>query len=274
MFRIALICTFLYLVSFTQFSLAADDLAKTSQNPVGNIISVPIELWHHDGLGPDGDGDANNLVVKPVYPVTFGKTTLINRFILPYVGVDASSEGDDLGGISVPPRSVNESGLGNFQYQGFFTPAAPGNVIWGLGAAVEFPTNSSGLGSDKWSAGPTAVVLTMPGDWVIGALLQNIWSFAGPGDEPSVNKLTFQYFSNYNMSNGWYLTSTPINTANWEKDSSDQWTVPIGGGIGKLHKFGNQPVDFKLQAFSNVVTPEGAPDWSMMFSMKFLFPKK
>jgi hypothetical protein len=142
-----------------------------------------------------------------------------------------------------------------------------------VGAVLDFPTNTNGLGSDKWSAGPAALVLSMPGKWVLGALVQNLWSYAGPSDTISVNRLTFQYFINYNIDNGWYLTSTPINTADWERDSGDQWTVPLGGGIGKLHQFGKLPVDFKLQAFGNVQKPEGGPDWSMMFAMKFLFPK-
>ena len=61
--------------------------------------------------------------------------------------------------------------------------------------------------------------------------------------------------------------------ADWEKPSDNQWTVPVGGGIGKLHRFGKQPVDFKLQVYSNVEKPTGGPDWSMMFAVKFLFPK-
>ena len=113
----------------------------------------------------------------------------------------------------------------------------------------------------------------MPGNWVVGGLIQNIWSFAGPSDAPDVNKFTFQYFVNYNLSNGWYLTSTPVMTADWEKSSGEQWTIPLGGGIGKLARFGKQPVDFKLQAFGNVEKPEGGPEWSLQFAVKFLFPK-
>jgi hypothetical protein len=113
----------------------------------------------------------------------------------------------------------------------------------------------------------------MPGNWVLGGLVQNMWSFAGPSDADTVNKFTFQYFVNYNIANGWYLTSSPIITGNWEKDSSERWTVPLGGGVGKLSRFGKQPVDFKLQAFSNVEKPTGGPDWSMMLAVKFLFPK-
>jgi len=42
------------------------------------------------------------------------------------------------------------------------------------------PTNTNDrLGTDKWSAGPGAVVLAMPGKWVLGFLGYNLWSFAG-----------------------------------------------------------------------------------------------
>jgi hypothetical protein len=216
---------------------------------------------------------ADDLALKPVYPLGLGNVTLINRFIVPFIGIDANTPAVDYGNISLPATNVSESGLGNIQYQALFTPAAPGKIIWGGGPVFDFPSNSNGLGSDKWSAGVAALGLTMPGNWVIGALVQNMWSYAGPDDELDVNKFTFQYFVNYNLSNGWYLTSTPIITADWEKSSSDRWTIPFGGGIGKLVRFGKQPVDFKLQGFGNVEKPDGGPDWSMMFAVKFLFPK-
>ena len=261
------------IIGFSVMPALAEDanLSKKSQNPVGDIISLPIEYWHYDGIANDSSVDA--LLLKPVYPTGFGKVNLINRLIIPYMGVDANVGGSDLGDIPSPETNQKNSGFGNIQYQGFLTPANPGKIIWGLGAALELPTNTSGLGSDKWSAGPAGVVLSMPGNWVLGALLQNVWSFTGSSDDPEVNQLTFQYFINYNISNGWYLTMTPIITADWEKPSGDQWTVPVGGGIGKLHRFGKLPVDFKLQAYTNVEKPTGGPEWSTMFAVKFLFPK-
>jgi len=268
-----LFMTTLFVVQFAALACAdeQEDLAKKSQNPVGNLIAVPIEYWHYDGMANDSSVDA--LVMKPVYPLSFEKVTLINRFIVPFLGIDANVGGNDLGDIATPTTNTDESGLGNIQYQALITPADPGKIIWGAGPVFDFPTNTDDLGSDKWSAGAAFLALTMPGDWVVGALVQNVWSCAGPSDTPDVNKFTFQYFVNYNLTNGWYLTSTPVMTADWEKPSSNQWTVPVGGGIGKLARFGNQPVDFKLQAFSNVESPDGGPEWSMMFAVKFLFPK-
>ncbi len=252
---------------------STENLAKKSQNPVGDIISVPLEYWHHGGMR--NGGSANVFMMKPVYPVTFGGITLINRLIIPFIGISANNGDADLGEIVGPFPDGKTTGLGNIQYQAFFTKADAGKVIVGLGPVFEFPTNTNNLGSSQWSAGPALVVLTMPGKWVIGALAQNLWSFAGPDDGSDVNQLVFQYFVNYNFGKGWYVTTTPIITSDWNKESGNQWTVPFGGGAGKMVRIGGKlPVDFKFQAFSNVVSPDGAPSWSMLFAMKFLFPTK
>ena len=79
---------------------------------------------------------------------------------------------------------------------------------------------------------------------------------------------------NYNLDKGWYLTSSPTITADWEAESGEKWTVPIGGGVGRLMRFGKQPVDFKLAGYYNVEKPKFGPDWSLQFQVKLLFPKK
>jgi hypothetical protein len=75
------------------------------------------------------------------------------------------------------------------------------------------------LGSDKWGLGPSLVLLSTPGNWVVGSLFSNVWSIGGSGQK-NVNLFSWQYFVNYNFSKGWYATSTPILTANWEADAS------------------------------------------------------
>ena len=57
MTRTVLICLLLALgaTAFAQ-DQAPDEaaLAKASQNPVANMISIPLEFWHNEGdLGPD-----------------------------------------------------------------------------------------------------------------------------------------------------------------------------------------------------------------------------
>ena len=96
--------------------------------------------------------------------------------------------------------------------------------------------------------------------------------FAGPGDQ-DVNLFTWQYFINYNLPKGWYLTSAPIITANWEADSDNTWTIPSGGGIGKIFRIGKQPINGQVSAYYNVETPEYGPDWQLRIQLQFLFPK-
>ena len=263
-------------------ALAQEDLAKQSQNPVANMISVPFENNTYFDVGPT-EKWANGLFVKPVYPLSIGKVNLINRLIIPVIylkGQDAvtveGNEDEDptLGKVQVFPGSSNKFGLGNIQYQAFFSPANPGKMIWGLGPAFEFPTNTdSRLGTDTWSAGPSFVVLTMPGKWVIGLLAQNIWDFAGKSNEPDVNRSTIQPILNYNIGQGWYLSSTPVLGVNWEASSGEKWTVPVGGGVGRLMRFDKQPVDFKLASYWYADAPRFGPDWSLQFTVKLLFPK-
>jgi len=112
----------------------------------------------------------------------------------------------------------------------------------------------------------------MPGKWVVGSLFSNLWSFAGSGSQ-DINLFTWQYFVNYNLPNSWYLSSAPIITANWEADSGNKWTVPFGGGFGKIFRIGKQPMNAQVQAFYNVAKPDFGPDWTLRLQLQFLFPK-
>ena len=87
-----------------------------------------------------------------------------------------------------------------------------------------------------------------------------------------MNFLLAQYFVTYVMPS-FYLTSTPIITADWEADNDQRWTVPFGGGGGKLVRIGKTPMDLQAQAFHSVVKPDFAGDWSLRLQLKLLFPK-
>ena len=240
-------------------------LAKANQNPVANLISVPFEFWHHEG--PHGDGFT--AITKPVIPSSVGGMNLINRFIIPYASISGILQLPDteFGG-----PVIDEKGLGDITYQGFLSPSNPGSVIWGAGLALQMPTaTNDALGSNLWSAGPSFLALTMPGKWVLGLLAMNIWDFAGSGDG-SINKMTLQPILSYQLGDGWYLTSTPAITATWEADSGEKWNVPLGGGFGRLQRFGKLPVDLKLVYYDYLVKPTFGPDWSVLFGVKFLIP--
>jgi hypothetical protein len=63
------------------------------------------------------------------------------------------------------------------------------------------------------------VVLAQPPHWTIGALINNVWSVAGSGGRLPVNQILLQYFINYNMKKGWYIT---LQTNHHRKLASEQ----------------------------------------------------
>jgi hypothetical protein len=241
-----------------------EDLAKAAQNPIANLISLPLQNNNMFDFGPQ-EKTQSILNIQPVWPVTLSERwNLITRTILPLVSKPGTMPGQD-----------RANGLGDSTFTAFFSPKDSGAWTWGLGPVFLLPTaTDDALGSDKWGLGPSFVVLTMPGQWVVGSLFSNVWSVGGSGEQ-DINLFTWQYFINYNIpdSGGWYLSSAPINTANWEADSGNKWTVPVGGGAGKLFKIGKQPINGQVQAFYNVEKPEFGADWELRLQLQFLFPK-
>jgi hypothetical protein len=156
----------------------------------------------------------------------------------------------------------------------FLSPAKPGKLIWGVGPAFVIPTATSTiLGQGKLSMGPSVVLLAQPPHWTIGALINNVWSVAGAEHRPPVNQMLLQYFINYNLKKGWYLQMAPILTANWRASSGNVWTVPVGGGVGKIMKLGFQPINWQLEFYGNAVYPAGGSSWTFRGQLAFLFPK-
>ena len=240
----------------------AAELAKAAQNPVGSLISLPFQNNMNFDVGPD-DRTQNVMNIQPVYPFSLNDDwNLVTRTILPVISQPA-------------PGTDRTNGIGDLNISLFFAPKKPGKWVWGAGPILFFPTASDDvLGTDKYSAGASLVVLTMPGNWVVGGLVSQWWSYAGDDDAADDSSFLLQPIINYNYPGGWYLTSVPIITANWEADSGDQWTVPLGGGIGKIVKFDNfPPLNISTQFFYNVVKPTGGADWTWRFQFQLMWPK-
>lgn len=237
------------------------ELAKQTQNPVADIISVPFENYFYFNAGPN-HAALYDLNIKPVIPFHLNEDwNLITRTIIPIINEPA-----------VSPGSRSAFGLGDINPSFFLSPAKSSGLIWGAGPTFTLPTaTDSLLGSGKFSMGPTAVVLADRGPWLFGVLAYNQWSVTG-WRKQEVNNMLIEPFANYNFGKGWHLSTAPLITANWEAGDGQRWTVPIGGGMGKLVRFGKLPADILVQAYANVDHPKYAPDWELRFQIQFLLP--
>jgi hypothetical protein len=122
--------------------------------------------------------------------------------------------------------------------------------------------------------GAVVVLRLETGDpWVYGVLVNNVWSLSDSKRGGSYNNGLIQPFVNYNFPGGLYLTSAPIATVDWQADSSQKWTVPLGGGIGKIFHLGKLPVNTQFGAYYNVVHPDDGASWQIRFQVQLMFPK-
>ncbi len=235
-----------------------EELAQTAANPIANLISLPVQNNTDFGVGPF-DRTVNVLNVQPVIPLAGGK--VITRTIFPFVWLpDVTSESGSF-----------SSGLSDILFTAFYVPSS-GSTMWGLGPVLEFPSGGENRGTQKWSAGVSGVLLAQPGDWTLGLLANNVWSFAGDSEADEVNRGLIQYFVVYQLGSGWYLNSAPIITVDWTAEEGEKWRVPFGAGGGKLFFLGRLPVNIQSQAYYFVAKPEGSANWQLRFQVQFLFP--
>jgi opacity protein-like surface antigen len=240
----------------------SEALARASQNPIADMVSLPFQNNTNFNAGPF-NRTQDILNIQPVIPMNLNSDwNLISRTIVPLVSQPS------------PIFDSSTNGIGDITQSLFLSPAHPGPVIWGVGPVFTMPSASDPiLGTGKVLLGPTAVFLVTPGHWVIGVLVNNQWSVAGDQNRTSVNAFLAQPFVNYNIAGGWYLTTSPIITANWNAVSGQQWTVPVGGGFGRVFKVDGQAYNASIQAYYNAVRPNNTADWNLRGSLALLFPK-
>lgn len=253
------------LLSPARAEMSAEDLAKLAQNPLGNVISLPFQNNSNLNFGPQ-KGTQNVLNIQPVIPISVNEDwNVITRTVLPVISMP-----------SVTPGGSRIDGIGDTVFTAFLSPAKPGKWIWGLGPVVQLPTNSSkDLGNSNWGMGPSAVVLHLDPDdpWLYGVLANNTWSLSMNQPGGSYNTGLIQPFVNYNTPSGLYFTSAPIATVDWKAANGQQWTVPVGGGIGKIFRIGGVPVNTLIAAYYNVIKPDFGPNWQIRAQVQLMFPK-
>lgn len=227
-------------------------LAQALSNPVADLVSVPFQFNWEQGVG---DQDATRMVmnVQPVVPFTLNDDwSLIGRWIMPFVSQPSLAPGLD-----------STFGLSDVLFSAFFSPRDSGGVIWGVGPAVSLPTTDDPtLGSDKWSAGPTVVMLKQSGPWTYGFLANQLWSFAdaSDADRPNVNKTFLQPFLAYARPSGVTFSVNSEATYDREADDGDEWTFPVNVMVSKVTRFGPFPFQvaggFGYFAESPAIGPE------------------
>jgi hypothetical protein len=224
------------------------------------MVSLPLQ-WNFSTGGGLDSSTALVLNVQPVLPLPIGERWLIvSRTVVPFVSIPL-------------PNGAQSGGIADIQEQVYFTKAKPGKITWAVGPVLSFPTATNRVArSGQWGLGPGAVVLVMPGPWVIGALVNNIWHIGGAAHGEQLNAFTLQPFINFNLARAWSITTSPLITSNWSAAYGQHWTVPIGLGVGKVTHILSQPFNLGVQYYHNVEHPRAGGSDLLRLSVAALWP--
>lgn len=253
-----------YLQAEAAASHSTDDISEKLANPIANLISVPFQFNYDANTGAGNDGHRLTMNFQPVVPIELSPDlNLIVRTIVPTIYQDEV----------VNDGGTSQFGLGDTQQSWYFVPVKTGieHVMWGIGPAFLWPTaTNDSLGTGKWGAGPSGLVLYQKNPWTIGLLANHIWSYAGDEDRPEVSQTFMQPFATYQLGKGLSVVAQLEATYDW---NNDQWTVPFSTGVSQVIPIGKMPVSFGLQGRYWLEGPDGAPEWGARVIITFVFPK-
>ena len=241
---------------------SAEELAKQSQNPIANLISVPLQNNFYFGTGSKnrtvyagnlraGDSDSYYRKLESDYA----------HHLADYQPTIAVSWHEQCDGTRRHKPDV------------FLSPAKPGELIWGAGPTFTLPTaTDSLLGNGKFSMGPAAVAVDNT----------RTLAFWGADEQPVVGRrLGPEERKRVPASAVRELQSSRRLVFDERTDHDGQLESRQGGRCvdgsarwrcGQTVQNRQLPIDTQLQAFGNVAKPNG-PDWQLRFQIKLLFPE-
>jgi len=108
-------------------------------------------------------------------------------------------------------------------------------------------------------------------DWgVYGALISQMidWREKDGKDTPDANMTTVQAYFSYALGNGWQLISNPVISYDWEADSGNKLTLPLGAGVAKTTRIGNMPLRMSAELYNYIESPDRfGPEWLFEFTV-------
>ena len=259
-------------------ALSANELAKEISNPVTSLWQLQfqfnnIKLESRDSFPTNGKW-VNNLLFQPVMPVSL--TNDWNLITRPVMTLYDSVQRPTVKIVGGRPQLSSErtTSFGDTILATVLSPAHTEPWIFGVGPTWVFPSAGSDFtGQDKWQVGPAVGGGYITDKFMIAALVQQWWSFAGEADRRHTNQvnvlpLVYSFFGE-----GWSVGYSGNILADWTAPDRDIWTVPLGLSIAKVIKVGMLPVQVQLGGQYFVVRPRGGPEWNVQLQVTPVIPR-
>ncbi|MGI9531833.1 hypothetical protein [Lutimonas sp.] len=230
-----------------------DDLNRQLENPLSKFWSLIFQenLSFNSGDLVSGTHMSNVFNFQPSLPVPVGKSKmLLVRPVFPIVSVPIFDENGE--------KTDTKTGQGDMNVFSLYGPDKKDGLIWGAGLTFSFPTASEDyLGSGKFQMGPALMALSITKKWTIGTIIQHWNSVGGDTDRADVTKTDIQYILRKQIQGkGMSIGMGPNISIDWNAESGNKVTLPIGLGITKTVKWGNTPWKLRLEPQYSIIKPD------------------
>ena len=264
--------------------MSADETAKKLANPAGSLANLANNLSYRTYKG-DLPGTQNqsawSYTFQPVLPFPVGEKGR-NITFRPAINITFNQPVYHAADETFKDIGTNLNDLTfDLVYAGNSMKEGHNGYLWGMGLAGTLPIATDSLsGGNQWRFGPELFGGVLQSWGVFGALVNNQWNVGGSSDEP-YNSTSAQYFYGITLGSGWQILSAPVITYNWNADSGEGLSVPLGTGIARTIKIGRTPWRFQLEVWYYLEQPDSfGSDWFLSFDFRpviknpFIFKKK
>ena len=266
-----------------------EQIAEALANPLSYLWILFMQndtIWYDgdlaDALGEDAKVQ-NTFLLNPVLSLQL--TENWKAIFRPVIPINSFETVGNVDISTTTPGTVTgvdferETGLGDIVLWTAFSNQYKPPYVWGFGPTVMLNTATDNqLGTGKFSAGPMGLAFSITKKWILGAVAQHWWSFAGEDDlevntssgpvrveRPDVNLTDIQPVIRYRVDVKTNIGLAPNWRYNWE---TDQLSLPIGIGGDTLIKIGPLPVKIGLEVYYYV---ERDDDFGPRWQLRFLF---
>jgi len=267
-----------------QQELTQEEIAEMINNPLSYLwmMAMQNDTFFYDGDIPGADKiSVNRLMLMPVMP--FQLTEEIKVVARPWLPIYTSKlpwgdpnnfmwgEHPQFGTVPTGIAGTkSKTGIGDAGLWLAFASneGAKPPFVWGFGLTSMFDTASEDqFGTGYNCAGPMGLAFYVGEKWIVGGVLQHWWDFSGsgtPATQGGVSLTDFQYVIRYRLTNETNIGMGPNIQYNWE---TEDWNIPIGGGMDTLINIGPLPVKIGFEAYYYVKHGPDAfhNDWQLRF---------
>ena len=261
----------LVIIGMLAINVSAQDAAEMARKLQDPLANIKMLMFDNNVDLKTGDGDVSyGFSIQPVYAMPAESFNFILRGVFPIVGLAPEAQ-KPIVGEPLPAGSSDTWGLSDSQIQMFFAPKSDGTWKWGVGPLVSLKTRTdSDLAGAGWGGGAAAVLV---GSFSESLSFSMVAGHTEGEDSFSTSFIQPMLFYNVPGVDGMALSYNNTCSYNYNTTSDNAWMVPLGLTVSKTFVMqGGLGVDVGLGYYNNIEKPEGAADWTIKWSVVFVFP--